>query len=191
MLHKYTIVLHQHIVCQKQEIEEKNWTGKQLQPCLMTICQLLLGKGFDKGSVTMEDCCKEDLFPIHLDGIVFSDQSHTRAVPVGGTGQNGSMLHHQYCIAVNAETGALDNNGVPRRRRAQIKPKYDSYAQGYCSVAMPTVERMAKPTEMFNYTNKKLVSVRNGIREMNKERQRVKDTVGGRWARYNGPNPYF
>ena len=111
----------------------------------MTQHMFKLGDELDNGTTTMNAVRESDLLPLHLDGIVSCDQSHARAVPAGGTGQSGSMSRHQYRIAVDKDTGTLKHDGVFPDRRSQIKPKYDSYAQGCYAIAMPCVDGELKP----------------------------------------------
>ena len=104
-----------------------------------------LGRDLDAKRTTWESIRNEDMLPLYLDGIVFSDESHTKAVPAGGTGQNGSMSRHQWRVSVCPKTGKLRRDGVMPPRRYQIKPKYDSYAQGAYSICMPTINGEQRP----------------------------------------------
>ena len=62
---------------------------------------------------------------LYLDGVMFLDQSHTKAVPASGMGQDGSMSRHQYCAAVDTNTGILGPYGMLPERRSQVEVKYE------------------------------------------------------------------
>ena len=192
---RHTTVVKQCVLRRKtgSRNDDSDWAVARLQRCLMTKRLLELGKLLDDGMTTWQAIREDDLLPLYLDGIAFTDQSHTRAVPAGGTGHDGTMSRHQYRIAVDATTGALCRDGVMPERRSQIRPKYDAYAQGCYTVVMPTIngKSEAKFLETFNYTGKTMVSVKEGHKATNSELDRVRKATGGGWAKHNSANPYL
>ena len=154
---QHTTVLCQRVLPRKTGSRDaiSEWAKARLMQCKMTLEMFHLGKELDNQRTTWSYIREKDLFLLYLDGIVFTDQSHLRAVPAGGTGQVGSMSRHQYRISVNKDTGELDPAGVIPKRRSQIRVKYDSYAQGCYSVIMPTINGKKAPRflETFDYTS--------------------------------------
>ena len=144
-------------------------------------------KLLDDGMTTWQAIREDDFLSLYL------DQSHTRAVPAGGTGHDGTMSRHQYRIAVDTTMGVLCHDGVMPERRSQICPKYDAYAQGCYTVVMPTItgKSEAKFLETFNYTGKTMVSVKEGHKATNSELDRVQKATSGGWAKHNSTNPYL
>ena len=118
-LRKYTKVFHQQVLCRKTGSRdvESSWANARLQRCLMTKEMFQIGEKLDNGEITWQKICQIDLLPLFMDGNVFVDQSHVKAVPSGGTGQNASMARHQYCIAVNPKDESLDPQGVLPKHR--------------------------------------------------------------------------
>jgi hypothetical protein len=169
--------------------QASDWAKARVQRCLMTQEMLQAGEDIDRGETTMKKIREKDMLPLYLDGIVFADQSHMRAVPTGGTGQNGSMSEYQYMVAVNKENGSLDEFGVVPEEREQVKPKYDSYAQGCYAVCAPDNMPQFLPT--FDYTGKQLTSAKSGKRNIEEEMKRAREAVGGGWKNFNQINPYL
>ena len=173
--------------------KESAWAKARHARALMTKRMFELGKEFEDGLTSWKEMRDEDLLPMYLDGIVFTDQSHTRAIVAGGTGQNGSMGKHQWRVSVCPHTGALTKDGVFPDRRFQIQPKYDNYAQGCYSVCLPTINGEKRPMflETFDYTGKKMTSVKDGILYWDKEMERVRAATGNQWNAYSSNNPYL
>ena len=190
-LRKFTKVFHQRVLRRKTGSRdvESNWAKARLQRCLMTKEMFKMGEALDKGEITWQKIRQVDLLPLYLDGIVFVDQSHVRAVPAGGTGQDASMARHQYRIAVNPKDGRLDPHGVLPERRTQIKPKYNSHSQGCYAICMPAGKPMF--LETYNYTGKKMGSVKTGEAAWKVEVVRVKG-LRREWRQHNDTaNPYL
>lgn len=195
-----TLKRHTNVVCSSvlrrksgKRDTESEWAKARKARCLMTMDMFQLGKDLDSGTTTWEAIRKEDLLPLYLDGIVFCDQSHMRAVPAGGTGQNGSMSKHQWRVAVDAETGALRADGVLPDKRYQIKVKFDSHSQGCYAVCMPTVNGVPTPKflEPFDYTGKRMVSVKDWKKYVKEKMEIVRKARGGGWAPFVSDNPFL
>lgn len=161
-LREYTVVKRQKVLRRKtgSRNSESDWAKARLACVEMTEQMLQFGIDIDTGKMSMADCPRLDILPLWIDGTVFIDQSHMRAVPVGGVGHAGSTSSHQWRVAINAETGLLDENGVLPERLSQIKPKYDSYSQGaYAVCLVPSTRRGEDNTpvwlETYNYTGKR------------------------------------
>lgn len=194
-LNRHTKVMCNSVLRRKtgnRDVESK-WAKARLARCVMTKEMFQLGAALENGSTTWEAIRQIDLLPLYLDGIVFSDQSHMRAVPAGGTGQNGSMSKHQWRVAVDAETGALKHSGVVPERKYQLNVKFDSHSQGCYAVCMPTINGTPSPMflESFDYTGKKMVSMKDWKKVFNEKLDYVRKAKGGGWAQYTGKNPFL
>ena len=190
-LRDYTLVRKQRVLNRKTGSRDESslWAKARVARVRMTAEMFKLGEDFDNGKITMIDCCAIDIPPAWLDGMVFIDQSHMRAVPAGGNGHAGSMSRHQWRVAVNAETGLLDRNGVLPPRLSQIKPKFDSHSQGCYAVCLPEPGGPVwLPT--FDYTGKKMVSAKDAdARDYLADKAARKKK--GLWSKFDGANPYF
>ena len=190
-LRKYTKVFHQRVLRRKTGSRdvESNWAKARLQRCLMTKEMFKMGERLEQGETNWQQIRQADLLPLYMDGIVFVDQSHVRAVPAGGTGQDASMARHQYRIAVNPKNGRLDPHGVLPERRTQIKPKYNSHSQGCYAICMPA--NKPRFLQTYDYTGKKMGSVKTGEAAWKAEVVRVKGLQRD-WRHHNNhANPYL
>ena len=190
-LREYTVVLKQCVLRRKtgSRDEQSQWAKACLARVTMTERMFALGVGVDANEVTMEDCKKIDIPPAWLDGMIFIDQSHMRAVPAGANGHDGSTSRQQWRVAINPVTGLLDKNGVLPHRVAQIKPKFDQHSQGCYAVCLPEAE---KPIwlDTFNYTGRRMVSAKTAD-DNDIKADKAACKMKGIWTRFNGEFPYF
>ena len=166
-----------------------NWAVARVARAQCTLACMQLGKLVEEDVVGMEYCASADLHPIYMNGIIFTDQSHMRAVPAGGNGHDGSMSRHQWRVRVNPANGMPDCNGVIPRRRTQIKPKFDNMSQGCYSIALKDDNPLFLKT--FNYTGKKMVLRQVFFTAMRTELQQVRKAQDGGWKLFQSENPYI
>ena len=196
---RYTDVKEQAILRRKtgRRDTESDWAKARVVRCQMTKDMYELGEKLENGTLTMADCRQKNLHPLYEDATVYVDQSHMKAVPAGGSGHSGSKGRIQTRIAVDPKTGKLlpvARGGVMPARRMQIKPKFDSQAQGCYAVAVPkdaNGKTKALFLKTFDYTGKKIYSAKDMKTHDEAELKRAKEnTSNHHWKNFNGDNPY-
>jgi hypothetical protein len=154
----------------------------------MTLEMLDNGRKLESGELTMADLISKDLLPLYGHGIIYSDEMHTKAVPSGGNGQDGSMRGRQYRVSVDPKTGIPSQKGVLPDRKSQIHPKYLKQASGCFSVAKKTtadgtVEAKFLPT-LF-YTEQRMLSGKESRVSQRDQDRTQRDKTKGVWAPYD------
>jgi len=187
----------QAVLRRKSGSRDKNspWAKARVASSKMILEQCKLGEKLEAGTTSMADCKALDLPPMYEDAVAYCDQSHMKAVPAGGMGQQGSTGKRQVRISLDPTTGDLkpmaDGGQMPRRRQ-QVTVKYDKESRGCYTIAMPTINGEEKPQwlKTFNYTERKMESANNSAKYEKAEIDRVKKAAGNDWHRYNSDNPY-
>jgi hypothetical protein len=190
----YTDVKHQGILKRKTGRKDKDseWAKARVARAKMNKRQFELGDQVDRGDIKLEDC---EIPPLFADAILSSDQSHMKAIPVGGSGHAGSQSVKQYRIAMNPTTGRLaplESGGQMPERRQQLHTKFDSHAQGCYTVACPIIDgkKQGRFLPTYNYTGRNMQSAKCYDISVKNELKRLQGSKN-QWKDFNSENPYL
>jgi hypothetical protein len=161
--------------------------------------QIELGKKIDNGDITQleafENVEKNDVPPpIFPDAVIHVDENHCIS-SIGGAGHEGSFSRRQHRVAVDPQTGKLlrkARGGVVPSRKYRVVAKYTEEARGCYGVCKPVIDgrEQGQFIKSFNYTAKKLVSLKAYKKLMRKEMTYRRGMKSGAWKNFNGENPY-
>jgi hypothetical protein len=161
--------------------------------------QIELGKKIDNGDITQleafENVEKNDMPPpIFPDAVIHCDENHCIS-SIGGAGHEGSFSCRQHRVAVDPQTGKLlrkAQGGVVPSRRYRVVAKYTAEARGCYGVCCPIIDgkENGQFIKSFDYTAKKLVSLKAYKKLMRKEMTYRRGMKSGAWKNFSGENPY-
>ena len=155
-LRDYTDVFRHSVLRRKTGSRDTTspWAKARVARSKCTLDSFEYGKLLEEGVVPMEFLADSDIHPLYMDAIIFTDQSHMRAVPAGGNGHDGSTSRQQWRVRVEPSTGIPNKRGKIPERKQQIVVKYDSQSMGCYSICMPK-NQDPKFLPTFYYTGKK------------------------------------
>lgn len=168
-----------------------DWAVARLAFAEQLIHQRELAKKVDSGQLKLHQC---ELPPLYDDGVLWVDQNHMKQV-IGGSGHRSSFGNRQYRIATDDSGNLLplSHGGRKPKRKFRVVPKYPEEARGAYGVATPTInnKQCGKMMLPFDYTSRKLVSIKVAENEEKIEIERRKKATAGDWVRYRDhENPY-
>lgn len=163
--------------------------------------QIAFGRQIEKGEITMTEAMESvrsgtKLYPLSLHGVIWLDEHHFKAV-IGSSSHTGSFADLQYRIAVDEKTGALkkmkDGGKLPPQKH-RLVAKFAKEARGLYGVVVAkdsqTGEVVGKFIATWDYTGKKLKSVKAKREDRKAELELRKNATKGHWKEYTGENPY-
>jgi hypothetical protein len=179
---------------------ESDWAKARVVIANQMLAQVKLGKEIDDNLVSLsaafEDVEKNNAPPpIFPDGVLFCDENHSVA-SLGGAGHESSFSRRQHRVAVDPDTGELKrvaDGGVVPKRKFRVVPKYSTEARGCYGACCPVIDGVEKAQfiETFDYTEKKLISLKAYKILMQKEMAYRRKMKSQGWRNYNGANPYL
>ena len=179
---------------------ESDWAKARVTIATQMLAQIKLGRDIDANNSllepTFEDVEKKSTQPpIFPDGVIFCDKNHSVA-SLGGAGHKGSFGRRQNRIAVHPKTGRLlrlASGGVMPKRKFRVVAKYTTEARGCYGVCCPVIDGIehGQFIETFDYTEKKLLSIKAYKIQMEKEMSYRRNMKSQGWKDYVSASPYL